>query len=288
MSESLCTAPTGRPVIGPASLADLRRRVGAGEFGEDPTRLQVSVGFVTSQGTRHVGRARVYRNELLSLRVGSAVGSCGVGAGELAAGDLLDDCVGAPVDELLTHPAAAVRIAALDAYLMHTQPHPYVGNTVATPVRIPAGTSLAKSQARAQAVIDLLPRRPGTTVLVIGVVNSLLAQLRERGMSYLPCDLVGGRTEWGEAVRTDADALLGRCDAVLATGMTLSSGTFDGLIGQVRARDLPLVMFAQTGSAVLPWFLDAGLSALSAEPYPFFSLDGGPSTLFHYRGQGAA
>lgn len=289
MSESLFTSPTGRSASAPTSLADLRCRVRAGEFGADPTRLRVSVGFVTSQGARHVGRARGYRNELLSLRVGSAVGSCGVEPGALAAADdLLDECIGAPVDELLTHPVAAVRVAALDAYLMHARPHPHAGGVVAAPMRIPAGSSLAKSLARARVVIDLLPRRPGTTVLVIGVVNSLLAQLRKRGVHYIPCDLAGGRTEWGEAVCTDADAQLGRCDAVLATGMTLGNGTFDGLLGRTRARGLPLVMFAQTGSAVLPWFLDAGLSAVSAEPYPFFSLDGGPSTLFHYRGRAAA
>ena len=50
-----------------------------------------------------------------------------------------------------------------------------------------------------------------------------------------------------------------------------------------KLRDLPLVLFAQTGSAVLPWFLGAGVHAVSAEPYPFFSLDGGPSTIVTYR-----
>lgn len=169
--------PTTTP---PRTLVELQRRTLVGKLGEDPALLHVSVGFVTSQGARHIGRSRYYRNELLSLRVGAAVGSCGVEPGALAAaGDLLDECIGAPVDALLTHPVGAVRVAALDAYLMHTHPHP--GPSGAT-VRIPGGSSLTKSQARARAVVDLLAVGPGATVLVIGVVNSLLAELRVRGV----------------------------------------------------------------------------------------------------------
>ena len=74
------------------------------------------------------------------------------------------------------------------------------------------------------------PAAPGATVLVVGVVNSLLDELRSRGLSYVPCDLKGGTTEWGEPVVTDALAAeIGRCDAVLASGMTLGNGTFEPL-----------------------------------------------------------
>ena len=41
---------------------------------------------------------------------------------------------------------------------------------------------------------------------------------------------------------------------------------------------------AQTGSAVLPRFLGHGVSAVCAEPYPFFWLDGGPGTVHRYGG----
>ena len=50
-----------------------------------------------------------------------------------------------------------------------------------------------------------------------------------------------------------------------------------------RRTGKPLVAFAQTGSALLPRFLGAGLTAVSAEPYPFFWLDGGPTTIYRYR-----
>ncbi|MEO3781161.1 hypothetical protein ABGB16_31070 [Micromonospora sp. B11E3] len=203
------------------SVDELVAAVLAGRLGPDPARSAVSVGFVTRQGARHGGRGRVYRNHVLSLRVGAAVGSCAVEPGELP-DEVAYDCVGVTVADLLTHSLTPVRVAALDAYLMAARPHAEAG---AEPVLLPGGSSLAKSTARAAAVVDLLPADPGATVLVVGVVNSLLAALRERGLRYLPCDRVGGSTEWGEPCRPDATVLLDGCDALLVSGMTVGNGT---------------------------------------------------------------
>jgi len=276
--------PAGSTVPAPArsghpSVAALTASVLAGRLGPDPAACQVSVGFVTRQGARHATRARFYRNHVLSLRVGAAVGSCAVEPGELP-DDVAYDCVGRAVPELLAHPEIPVRVAALDAYLMAARPH-RIG--AADMVTVPAGTSLAKSQARAAAVVDLLPTTPGQTVLVVGVVNSLLHRLRQRGLRYLPCDRAGGHTEWGEACQPDAAALLDECDALLVSGMTLGNGTCEPLIQHARDTGKPMVAFAQTGSAVLPWLLGAGLTAVCAEPYPFFWLDGGPTAIYRYR-----
>lgn len=259
------------------SLAALIDGVRAGRHGADPTCRQVSVGFVTRQGARHATRLRGYRNEVLSLRIDAAVGSCAVEPGELP-DEVVYDCVGTSVADLLAHPLLPVRVAALDAYLMAQRPHADAADAAVT---VPAGSSLAKSQARAAAVVDLLPATSGT-VLVVGVVNSLLAGLRTAGRRYLPCDLAGGRTEWDEPCLPDATALLDRCDAILASGMTLGNGTFEPLLTHAATEGKPFVAFAQTGSAVLPWFIGAGLTAVSAEPYPFFWLDGGPTNLYRY------
>ncbi|MFJ8749157.1 hypothetical protein ACIREO_07460 [Streptomyces sp. NPDC102441] len=251
-----------------------------GELGPDPGTRRISVAFTTSQAARHDGRSGGYRNEVLSLRTGRAVGSCAVEPGALPAGTV-EDCAGADVSALLAHPLLPVRVAALDAYLMDVMPHtPAHG---ARPVTVPAGNSLERSRARATAVADLLDMEPGGTVLVVGVVNSLLAALGSRGLTAIPCDLKGGTTEWGEPISTDALGETGRCDAVLASGMTLGNGTFDPLRRSAQEHGKPLVMFAQTGSAVLPRFLGAGVAAVCAEPYPFFWLDGGPGTIHRYR-----
>ncbi|AXG83049.1 hypothetical protein DVK44_32430 [Streptomyces paludis] len=281
MTSASATAATAAPAPAATSYDDLHARVLAGELGPDPRTRRVSVAFTTRQAVRHEGRATGYRNEVLSLRLAEAVGSCAVEPGSLPDG-ALDDCVGADIARLLAHELRPVRVAALDAYLMHVRPHtPAAG---ARPVPLPAGGSLEKSRSRAAAVAGLLgAAAPGrTTVLVVGVVNSLLAAVRERGFGCVPCDLKGGTTEWGEPVRTDALAELERCDAVLASGMTLGNGTFEPLRAHALRHGKPLVMFAQTGSAILPRLIGAGVGAVCAEPYPFFWLDGGPGTIHLY------
>ncbi|MFJ4753837.1 MULTISPECIES: hypothetical protein [unclassified Streptomyces] len=252
----------------------------AGELGPDPAGLRISVAFTTRQAVRHEGRGTGYRNEVLSLRLAEAVGSCAVEPGALPDG-AVEDCAGAEVARLLGHPMLPVRVAALDAYLMHVFPH--TRENGARPLALPAGTSLEKSRVRADAVAGLLVLRPGSIVLVVGVVNSLLEALRSRGLRYIPCDLKGGATEWGEPIATDALASAGRCDALLVSGMTLGNGTFEALRLHALRYDKQLVTFAQTGSAVLPRLLGHGVSAVCAEPYPFFWLDGGPGTLHRYR-----
>ncbi|MFJ2836790.1 MULTISPECIES: hypothetical protein [Nocardia] len=265
----------------PPSVAELTEWARAGLLGPDATSLHASTAFRTTYGTRHPGRTRGYRNEVLSIRLGAAVGSCGLEPGT-ATTELVDDCVAASIAELLAHPRPEVRIAALDAYLMQTHPHPHAAGARGEPVVIDGPTSLTKSRRRATAVVDLLPAGVGK-VLVVGVVGSLLAELRARAIEYLPCDLAGGVTEWGEPVYESVAAAPPDFDALLVTGMTLGNGSFDTLRAIAVDRGLPLVLFAQTGSAVLPWFLGAGVHAISAEPYPFFSLDGGPSTVVTYR-----
>ncbi|MEV0704351.1 DUF364 domain-containing protein [Saccharopolyspora sp. NPDC050389] len=258
----------------PHSVEDLTEQVLSGRFGAD--EAQVSVGFLTQQGVRHADRARSYRNHVLSLRVEDAVGSCAVEPGEISE-EVVLGCVGEPVRDLLRSPLPAVRIAALDAYLQWLRPH----HDHAEEVVIGRGSSLRKSLHRAESVVELLP--PSRRVLVIGVVNSLLHHLRERGTGYVACDLKGGETEWGEPVVTDAVAALDGCDAVLASGMVVGNGTFQPLLDHARATGKPLVMFAQSASGILPCFLGGGVTAVSAEPYPFFWLDGGPSTVYRYR-----
>ncbi|MFF7264526.1 Rossmann-like domain-containing protein [Streptomyces sp. NPDC008159] len=263
-----------------ATYEELLERARAGELGPDPRTLRIAVAFATRQAVRHDGRGTGYRNEVLSLRLAGAVGSCAVEPGALP-DTAIDDCVGADVARLLDHPLAPVRVAALDAYLMHVTPHT-PGNG-ARPFPLPPGTSLEKSRARANAVVDLLDLPAGSTVLVVGVVNSLLEALRSRGLRYVPCDLKGGVTEWGEEVVTDALDAADHCDALLVSGMTLGNDTFEPLRRHALRHGSRLVMFAQTGSAILPRFLGHGVSAVCAEPYPFFWLDAGPGVLHRYR-----
>ncbi|WP_338888554.1 hypothetical protein [Rhodococcus sovatensis] len=245
--------------------------------------IAVSVAFTTYQGVRHDGRSGGYRNQVLSLRVGAATGSCAVEPGSMDP-EVVHACAGVPVTDLLHHEDSAVRVAALDAYLAHLCPHS--SDARAETVQVPAGDSVQRSLARAWAVTGLVDTPQNGRVLVIGVVNSLLACLRDRGLGYVPCDLKGGVTEWGEAIVTDFTEALDDCDAVLASGMMLGNGTFDRLHALVTASDrpIPVTVFAQSGAAVARELLGCGVDALSAEPYPFFWLTGDASPVHLYRG----
>jgi uncharacterized protein (DUF4213/DUF364 family) len=132
-------------------------------------------------------------------------------------------------------------------------------------------------------VIGLLNLKPGRRVALIGVVNSLIQALREREADCLPCDFNITRTEWGDPVYQRWQEVVDIADAVLATGMTLSNATFDPLLSRAQERGIPVVVYAQTGSAIVPRFLGHGVSAVSAEPFPFFSLHGDPTTIYLYR-----
>ncbi|MEZ7236417.1 hypothetical protein QYS60_01365 [Rhodococcus sp. GXMU-t2271] len=274
-TSAIGTATNGR-------LAALLERYRTDPARRPPRDVVVSVAFTTSQGARHSGRSGGYRNQVISLRVGAATGSCAVESGSVDP-EIVHACAGVAVTDLLHHAEIAVQIAALDAYLTHRCPH--AGEPRAVTVQLDSGDSLQRSLARAHHVTGLVDAPPGGRVLVIGVVNSLLVSLRERGLRYVPCDLKGGTTEWGEPIVTDFAEHLDECDAVLASGMMLGNGTVDTLFARAAAsgRRLPVAMFAQSGAAVARELLGRGIDALSAEPYPFFWLtgDAGPIYLYH-------
>lgn len=276
------TTATGTAQTGPVAAL-------LGRYRTDPALIfpgdvAVSTAFTTFQGVRHSGRSAGYRNQVISLRVGGATGSCAVEPGSIDP-ETVHACAGLPVAELLHHDEPAVQIAALDAYLTHQRPH--VGDPRAETVHVAPGDSLQRSLARAREVTALVEAPPGGQVLVIGVVNSLLACLRQRDLRYVPCDLTGGATEWGEPIVTDFAEGLGDCVAVLASGMMFGNRTLDRLLELVAAsgRTVPITLFAQSGAAVARELLGHGVDSLSAEPYPFFWLTGEASSIHLYRAQ---
>jgi Putative heavy-metal chelation len=188
------------------------------------------------------------------------------------------------VADLLRGEVPAVRVAALDAYLGAAAPHRT--DSRAEPMELPVGTPEERAEARDAAVAGLLDVPAGARVGLIGVVNPLVAAIRDRGAEPLPRDLNLRTTRWGDPVTRDMTEVLETADAVVATAMTIGNGTFDTVLARCRARNVPLVVYAQTGSAVAREFLDTGVAALSAEPFPFSQFSADSTTLYRYRGRG--
>lgn len=264
----------------PGSVEDLFAAVLTGEHGPDPAGLVATSAFWLHHGTRLAGGDTTYLNQYVLVRLGGSFGACAFEAGEVDPG-VCQDASGMPLDVLLRKGPRPLRIAALDAYLAEALPHR--GAIRAEAVTLPAGSPEIRAKARDAAIAGLLDSPDGAKVGLIGVVNPLVAAIRERGGVPLPCDFNLRRTQWGDPVSDDMEHVLGTADAVIATGMTLSNGTFDTVLSRCRERDVPLIVYAQTGSAVARAFLGAGVTALSAEPFPFSQFDAGPTTLYRYR-----
>lgn len=270
-------------VLRSAGVEALAEEVLAGEHGPDPMELTATSVFWAHHGTRLAGGRVTYLNQYVLVRVGGAFGACAFEAGEVDAA-VCAALSGSSLGALLRDPARAVRIAALDAYLAAVLPHRAAG---AEPVTLPAGPPEVRAVARDTAIAGLLDVGEGARVALIGVVNPLVAAIRERGAEPLLCDFNLRTTQWGDPVGRDMAGVLDAADAVVATGMTLSNGSFDTILTRCRERGVPLVVYAQTGSAVARAFLGAGVSALSAEPFPFSQFSAEETVLYRYLAGGA-
>ncbi|MEV0319364.1 Rossmann-like domain-containing protein [Streptomyces sp. NPDC050658] len=264
----------------PRTVAELTDAVLAGEYGPDPEELSVTSAFWLYNTTRLAGGDVTYHNHYLLLRVGSAFGACSFEAGELAP-DFCENASGHTLGKLLRAESTPVRVAALDAYLARTDPHREASG--AERVTLPAGTPEIRAKARDASIAALLDIRPGAKVALIGVVNPLVSAIRERGGVCLPCDLNLRTTQWGDEITDDMTEVLAEADAVVATGMTLSNGTFDLILAHCREHGVPLVMYAQSGSAVARAFLSAGVTGLNAEPFTFSQFSADETPMYRYR-----
>lgn len=268
----------------PRSVEELTEAILSGAHGPDPKKTTVTSAFWLYHTTRLAGSEVTYHNHYLLLRVGESFGACSFEAGELGP-DFCEKASGTSLETLLRSESVPLRVAALDAYLAHVHPHRDAKD--AEPVTLPTGTPEVRAKARDAAVAGLLDIEPGARVALIGVVNPLIAAIRERGGVCLPCDLNLRRTQWGEPVSDDMTQVLQQADAVVATGMTLSNGTFDLILEHCREHGLPLVVYAQTGSAVARAFLSSGVTALSAEAFPFSQFSADATLLYRYRAETA-
>ncbi|MGV9772399.1 Rossmann-like domain-containing protein [Streptosporangium sp. NPDC003464] len=252
----------------------------AGDRGRPPAETVAASVFWIHHGTRLAGSTTTYLNQYVLVRLGGSFGGCAFEAGEIDPA-ICRDFSGLPLDTLLREGPLPLRIAALDAYLAEQRPHRSAAE--AEPVTLPAGPPEVRAKARDAAIAGLLEIGQGTRVGLIGVVNPLVAAIRERGGEPLPCDFNLRATQWGDPVTDDMHEVLERAEAVVATGMTLSNGSFDTILERCRDRDVPLVVYAQTGSAIARAFLGSGVSALSAEPFPFSQFSAEPTVLYRYR-----
>lgn len=261
------------------SVDSLITQVLQGHFALDPATQPVVGAFAVRQSTRFPGATQTYRNHYLLLRVGTAFGGCCVEPAQLDEIDA-ESLAGQSVAQLLENPILPVRIAALDAYFGVTFPHRESDN--AKPFELPLGTGVERAIARDEAIVSLLNIQPGQKIGLIGVVNPIVDEIEKLGGQCLPCDFNLERTASGIEVVKDMNPVLAEADMVIATGMTLSNGSFDDILAAARRRQIPLLIYAQTGSAIAARFFGQGVSAICAEPFPYSQFSAEPTSVFLY------
>lgn len=250
------------------------------QFSIDPYSSTVVGAFAIQQSTRFPNAKQTYKNYYILFRVETAFGGCCVEASQLD-GVQPEGLAGSSIAELLDSPILAVRIAALDAYLALCFPHEQ--HSQASTFTLTYGTPYQRAVARDEAIVSLLNIKADEKVGLIGVVNPIVDQIEKSGGQCLPCDFNLQETASGIKVTKDMGPLLAEADSLIVTGMTLSNGSFDGILSAANERQIPLLVYAQTGSSIVPRFLGQGVSAVCAEPFPYSQFSADPTCVYLYR-----
>ncbi|MBD0379626.1 Rossmann-like domain-containing protein [Paenibacillus sedimenti] len=262
----------------PRSVAELREAILKGKLGPKPETLTVTGASYIYQTTQFPSSTTKYHNYYLLLRVEASFGACSHTPDQLNM-EAAAHYSGLPLDTVLQDPKLPIQIAAMDAYLGAVFPH---HDHSTKTVEIGAGTPIQKAKQRDALIADMADLKASQKVALIGVVNPLVEAIKQRGGTCLPCDLQLQETQWGEAVEKDMNKVLDQADSVICTGMTLGNGTFDHILARVRERQIPLTVYAQTGSAIAAQFIHQGVTALVAEPFPFTQFSSAASQLYCY------
>jgi hypothetical protein len=260
------------------SVAELRQAILEGKLGPKPETLTVTGSSYIYQTTRFPSSPTKYHNYYLLVRVEASFGACSHTSDQLDM-EIAEQLSGMPLHAVLQDHRLPVQIAAMDAYLGAVRPHwEFCSETV----EISAGTPLHKAKQRDALIAAIADIQPSEAVALIGVVNPLVEAIRQRGGTCLPCDLQLKETQWGDTVEKDMDIVLDRADRVICTGMTLGNGTFDHILARVRDRNIPLIVYAQTGSSIIAQFIRQGVASLVAEPFPFTQFSASASQVYCY------
>lgn len=260
------------------SVTDLREAILEGKLGPRPDTLSVTGSSSIYQTTQFPSSMIKYHNYYLLLRVEAYFGACSHTADQLDMAAAAQFS-GLSLDTVLRDERLPVQIAAMDAYLGVVYPH---SNHYTEVVEIPSGTPIEKAKLRDSLIADMAEIQVSQQVALIGVVNPLVEAIQQRGGTCLPCDLQLQQTQRGEAVEPDMERVLDRADSVICTAMTLGNGTFDRILERVGERKIPLIVYAQTGSAIAAQFMGKGVTALIAEPFPFTQFSAAASQLYCY------
>lgn len=247
------------------NVEQLRKAIVNGDLGRRPEQRNIIGTSYICQSTRFSKETVLYLNYYLLMRVEGYFGVC-VHTPDQLDMRVVSELSGQTLKYAICDERSPVRIAAMDAYLGVEYPHESYCNEK---IILKKGTPIERAEARDNLIAEKAHIEPKQKVALIGVVNPLIKAIRDRGGECLPCDRNLKETQWGEPIEQDMEVVLSKADNVICTAMTLGNNTFDRVLECVQARNLPLTVYAQTGSAVAAQFVGKGITTLIAETFPF-------------------
>jgi uncharacterized protein (DUF4213/DUF364 family) len=175
----------------------------------------------------------------------------------------------------LYYDTKATRIAAWDAVY---------GNVIRAPDADMTcnGNANEKALSRATIVCDEVRRIAkelggrSLKVVNVGVVGDFISQLtREKTFDVRATDFydtIVDREFHGVTVKagTYTNRFVRESDIALVTGMTLATDTMDAILAAAKESNTKVILFAETGSNFSEVYLDAGVTTVVAESFPFY------------------
>lgn len=260
------------------TVGELRESILTGAMQPPPESFTVCGSSYIYQTSKLPGASIVYENYYLLMRVEAYFGVCCHSAEQLEM-KIAGQLSGLNLRDVISDSRLPVQIAAMDAYLGNLFDHKEMCSKM---IELPYGTTMQRAEIRDEIVASTARVRPGQRVALIGVVNPLVAAIRECGGICLPCDFNMEKTQWGDHVEKDMEKVLREADSVICTAMTLGNGTFDRILECAREKAVPLTVYAQTGSPVIAQFLGDGVTGLVAETFPLSQFSPYPTTIYQY------
>ncbi|MCT4542631.1 MAG: DUF364 domain-containing protein [Vallitalea sp.] len=145
------------------------------------------------------------------------------------------------------------------------------------------GNSIEKSVKRAEIIAQETLKLVDTKevlVVNVGVVGNIIKCLLDHNVNVVGTDfdekIVGKKLfDKVEVMHGDyTNDIIRKADVAIITGMTLATNTLDKIIKTAKENDTKTIIFAETGSNLYDFFIDAGIDVVISEPFPFYIYQG--------------
>ncbi len=134
---------------------------------------------------------------------------------------------------------------------------------------------LIKSEAE-----HLLGKLEGKKIVNVGVVGDIVHVLSEAGADVCGTDfdetIVGKKLFDTVPIYhgNNTENAVAQADLCVVTGMTIATETIDDIINACINNNTKIIVFAETGANLFPYYINKGVHSYLGETFPFYIFDG--------------